>query len=29
VQQVRRLASEHNPKIQMMLPLAEIVSLMQ
>jgi len=26
VQQFRRLAAEHNPNIQMMLPLAEIVS---
>jgi putative transposase len=29
VQQFRRLAAEHNPNVQMMLPLAEIVSLLQ
>src|SRR5947209_4010102 len=29
VQQFRRFATEHNPNIQMVLPLAEIVSLLQ
>src|SRR5690242_11287301 len=29
VQQVRRLATEQNPNIQMVLPLAEIVGLLQ
>ena len=29
VQQFRRLATEQNPNIQMVLPLAEIVGLMQ
>ena len=29
VQQFRRLATEENPNIQMMLPLAEVVSLLQ
>ena len=29
VRQFHRLAAEHNPNIQMMLPLAEIVSLLQ
>ena len=29
VQQFRRLATEENPKIQMVLPLAAIVSLLQ
>jgi hypothetical protein len=29
VQQFRRLASEQNPNIQMVLPLAEIVGLLQ
>ena len=29
VQQFRRLAAEHNPNVQMLLPLAEIVSLLQ
>jgi hypothetical protein len=29
VQQCRRLATEPNPKIEMILPLAEIVSLLQ
>ena len=29
VQQFRRLANEQNPNIQMVLPLAEIVSLLQ
>ena len=29
VQQFRRIATEHNPSIQMMLPLAEIVALLQ
>jgi hypothetical protein len=29
VQQFRRLATEENPNIQMVLPLAEIVGLLQ
>ena len=29
VQQFRRLATEQNPNIQMMLPLADIVGLLQ
>jgi hypothetical protein len=29
VQQFRRIATEHNPNIQMILPLADIVGLLQ